>query len=60
LRELSPEELDLLLLFGSVELSYGEIAEALSLPVGTVRSRIHRLRLKLRGRLELPTQEVSI
>jgi RNA polymerase sigma-70 factor (ECF subfamily) len=60
LRELSAEELDLLLLFGSVELSYSEIAEALSLPVGTVRSRIHRLRLKLRGRLELPAQEVSI
>jgi DNA-directed RNA polymerase specialized sigma24 family protein len=60
LRELSAEEVDLLLLFGSVELSYGEIAEALSLPVGTVRSRIHRLRLKLRGRLDLPTQEVSI
>jgi RNA polymerase sigma factor (sigma-70 family) len=58
LLELGPEERDLLLLFACVELSYGEIAEALSLPIGTVRSRIHRLRHKLRGRLAAPTQEV--
>ncbi len=51
--ELAPEERDLLLLFGCVGLSYGEIAEALSLPLGTVRSRIHRLRQKLRERLIL-------
>jgi RNA polymerase sigma factor (sigma-70 family) len=58
LAELAPEERDLLLLFGCVDLSYGEIADALSLPIGTVRSRIHRLRHKLRGRLSLPAQEV--
>jgi RNA polymerase sigma-70 factor (ECF subfamily) len=59
LLELSSEELDLLILFASVEFSYQEIAEALLLPIGTVRSRIHRLRRKLRGRLDLPAQEVS-
>ncbi|TMM02019.1 MAG: sigma-70 family RNA polymerase sigma factor [Actinobacteria bacterium] len=58
LAELVPEERDLLLLFACVGLSYGEIAEALSLPLGTVRSRIHRLRHKLRGRLSPPAQEV--
>jgi RNA polymerase sigma factor (sigma-70 family) len=58
LGELVPEERDLLLLFACVGLSYDEIAEALSLPLGTVRSRIHRLRHKLRERLSPPAQEV--
>jgi RNA polymerase sigma-70 factor (ECF subfamily) len=59
LAELSPEARDLLLLFGCVGLSYEEIAEALSLPLGTVRSRIHRLRHKLSKRLRLPVEEVT-
>jgi RNA polymerase sigma-70 factor (ECF subfamily) len=59
LAELSPEERDLLLLFGCVGLSYDEIAEALSLPLGTVRSRIHRLRQKLSERLRLPAEKVT-
>jgi RNA polymerase sigma factor (sigma-70 family) len=59
LLDLAPEERDLLLLFACVGLSYEEIAEALSLPIGTVRSRIHRLRHKLRGRLAVPAQEVK-
>jgi RNA polymerase sigma-70 factor (ECF subfamily) len=59
LAELSPEARDLLLLFGCVGLSYEEIAEALSLPLGTVRSRIHRLRHKLSERLSLAVQEVT-
>jgi RNA polymerase sigma-70 factor (ECF subfamily) len=60
LAELAPDERDLLLLFGCVGLSYGEIAEALALPIGTVRSRIHRLRQKLRQRLSSSVQEVKI
>lgn len=59
--ELAPEERDLLLLFGCIGLSYAEIAEAPSLPISTVRSRIHRLRHKLRGRLSLqPEEEVGV
>ena len=59
LAELSPESRDLLLLFGCVGLSYDEIAEALSLPLGTVRSRIHRLRHQLSERLTLAAAEVT-
>jgi RNA polymerase sigma-70 factor (ECF subfamily) len=59
LAELSPEARDLLLLFGCVGLSYEEVAEALSLPLGTVRSRIHRLRRKLSERLRLPVEEAT-
>jgi RNA polymerase sigma factor (sigma-70 family) len=55
---LAPDERDLLLLFACVGLSYEEIAEALSLPIGTVRSRIHRLRHKLRERLAAAGLEV--
>ena len=33
-------------------LAYEEIAEALELPVGTVRSRLHRARLDLKEKLE--------
>jgi RNA polymerase sigma-70 factor (ECF subfamily) len=51
LGELAPEDRDLLLLFACMEFSYEQIAETMSLPIGTVRSRIHRLRNKLRGRL---------
>jgi RNA polymerase sigma-70 factor (ECF subfamily) len=56
--ERAPDERDLLLLFACIGLSYDEIAEALSLPIGTIRSRIHRLRHKLRERLDPAGQEV--
>ena len=42
---------DALLLVAWSDLSYEEVAEALSIPVGTVRSRISRARLRLRARL---------
>jgi RNA polymerase sigma factor (sigma-70 family) len=51
LADLSPNDRDLLLLFACLEFSYEQIAETMSLPIGTVRSRIHRLRHKLRGHL---------
>jgi RNA polymerase sigma-70 factor (ECF subfamily) len=52
LKAVSEEDRDLLLLFACVGLSYEECAAALSLPVGTVRSRLHRLRMRLRRELE--------
>ncbi|WP_227996868.1 RNA polymerase sigma factor [Nocardia australiensis] len=48
LRRLSQADLDTLLLYAWEDLSYPEIAEALQIPVGTVRSRLNRLRRKLR------------
>jgi RNA polymerase sigma-70 factor (ECF subfamily) len=46
--ELPPEERDALVLFVWEELSYQEIAAALDIPVGTVRSRLNRAREHLR------------
>ncbi len=45
------DDRDTLLLMAWNDLSYGEIADALDIPVGTVRSRISRARLKLRANL---------
>lgn len=51
LRELNPGDREVLLLFAWGELSYDQIAEALDIPTGTVRSRLHRSRRQLRDRL---------
>jgi RNA polymerase sigma factor (sigma-70 family) len=48
---LSREERDVLLLFAWADLSYEQIAEALALPVGTVRSRLSRARTRMREQL---------
>jgi len=48
---LSREERDVLLLFAWADLSYEQIAEALALPVGTVRSRLNRARTRMREEL---------
>ncbi len=42
---------DVLLVIAWGDLDYAEAAEALSIPVGTVRSRLHRARAKLRDAL---------
>ncbi len=52
LRRLAPRDREVLLLHAWAELGYAEIAEALDIPVGTVRSRLHRAREQLRRRLE--------
>lgn len=44
LAALSPADRDVLLLFAGAEQSYRDIADALDIPVGTVRSRLHRAR----------------
>jgi RNA polymerase sigma-70 factor, ECF subfamily len=51
LAELPPRDRELLLLHAWAELSDSQIAAALSLPVGTVKSRLHRIRQRLRNRL---------
>jgi RNA polymerase sigma-70 factor (ECF subfamily) len=52
LADLAPEYRDLLLLHAWAELSYEEIADSLGIPVGTVRSRLSRVRAALRAALE--------
>jgi RNA polymerase sigma-70 factor (ECF subfamily) len=48
---LPKEELETLLLYAWAELTYAEIAKALAVPVGTVRSRLNRVRGRLREHL---------
>jgi RNA polymerase sigma-70 factor (ECF subfamily) len=53
------EELDALLLFAWADFSYAEIAEALGVPIGTVRSRLSRARARMRAGLELEPTAVQ-
>ena len=50
---LPAEELDALLLYAWAELSYPEVARALGIPTGTVRSRLSRARGRIRTALEV-------
>lgn len=49
-----------LLLFAWADLSYEQIAQALEVPVGTVRSRIHRARRLLRAELTVQSDAVPV
>ena len=49
---------DALLLLAWADLTYAEIALALEIPIGTVRSRIHRARRRLRELLDLGGQSL--
>jgi RNA polymerase sigma factor (sigma-70 family) len=51
LARLSTGERDTLLLFAWQDLGYGEIAVALGIPIGTVRSRLNSARKRLRSAL---------
>ena len=51
LADLPPEEADVLLLLVWAELDQPEIAAALAIPVGTVKSRLSRARRRLQARL---------
>ena len=48
LAQMPARDRDALLLFAWADLSYAEIAQALKIPVGTVRSRLNRARRQLR------------
>jgi RNA polymerase sigma-70 factor (ECF subfamily) len=56
LARLDPKYRDVLLLFAAGELTYEEIARALRIPVGTVRSRLSRGRRRLRELLGVAGQ----
>ncbi len=51
LADLPAADRDVLLLIAWEQLSYGEVARALHIPVGTVRSRLNRARIRLRAAL---------
>lgn len=51
LTRLSAADRDLLLLIAWAELTYDEAAQALGVPIGTIRSRLHRIRKKIRRAL---------
>jgi RNA polymerase sigma factor (sigma-70 family) len=59
LAELAPVERETLLLYAWAELGYAEVAQALDIPIGTVRSRLHRARTQLRELLEASGQYVE-
>jgi RNA polymerase sigma factor (sigma-70 family) len=52
LAHLDGDQRDVLFLFAWIELSYEEVATALGVPIGTVRSRLARARARLRAELE--------
>jgi RNA polymerase sigma factor (sigma-70 family) len=61
LASLNRTEREVLLLIAWEQLSYEQVAQALDVPLGTVRSRLHRARTKLRARLpEFNTQILPI
>lgn len=58
LTDLAPRDRDALLLHAWADLDYADTARALEVPLGTVRSRLHRARKVLRDRLGSP--EVAV
>jgi RNA polymerase sigma-70 factor (ECF subfamily) len=58
LGRLNAGERDVLLLFAWADLPYDELSRALRIPLGTVRSRLHRARTKVRATLD-STKEYS-
>lgn len=59
LAELPARYRDVLLVIAWGELDYEEAAQALGVPVGTVRSRLHRARTRLRRTLGRPARTTS-
>jgi RNA polymerase sigma-70 factor (ECF subfamily) len=52
LQRLSPEHRTVLVMRDMDEMKYEEIAEILKVPIGTVRSRLHRARIEFKDMLE--------
>lgn len=59
LEGLADGDRDVLLLIAWGELSYAEVAEALEIPLGTVRSRLARARQQITARLGEPDEETE-
>ena len=59
LASLSDEHRTIIVLREVEDCNYDEIALILNVPVGTVRSRLHRARLQLREKLQLAMEESS-
>lgn len=59
MEQLTPEQQEILRLRHFMELSYGEIAASLDIPQGTVMSRLHGARKKLRSAVESLNQEAA-
>jgi len=57
LAELSPGDREVLLLVAWADMSYEDVARALDIPIGTVRSRLHRARAKTREALTAAREE---
>ena len=57
LLRLSVDEREVLLLVAWADLSYEQIAEALEVPIGTVKSRLNRARVALRAALAHETED---
>jgi RNA polymerase sigma factor (sigma-70 family) len=60
LEQLDEDDREALLLYAWGELKYEEIAAALAIPLGTVQSRLHRARRKLRAALEAEGEVVRL
>lgn len=59
LAELRPVEREVLLLHAWADLTDSEIAQALSVPIGTVKSRLHRAKQRLAERLGRPVPGIA-
>lgn len=59
LAELAERDRDVLLLIAWEGLAYDEVATALAIPVGTVRSRLNRARRKVRDVLDTPAHATA-
>lgn len=58
--KLAPEHRDVLVLVGINELTYSDAAKVLSIPVGTLMSRLNRAREKLRATLNMEKPRVAL